>query len=275
MTVPAPPAGPAARRASPSGWPRAPGGATPARRCSAVPRSGMLRLAPAARGLLAGDRLVVTRRPHRGARRPAARRRRRRPRPPARGVPRGHRGGPGEGPARTGSPGCSPRCAPTRGRRGARSWWSTTVPRNRRRWPPWPPRTGPDWSVTPSARGPAAARNAGLAGGRHRPGRLRRLRLRAGAPAGWSGWPRTWPTRGWPLVAPRITALPGRPAGLGRRATSRCAAPWTWARCRPGSRRSPPSPTCRAPRCSPGGPRWAPASTRRCGSPRTSTWSGG
>ena len=85
------------------------------------------------------------------------------------------------------------------------------------------------------------------------------------------------------LRRPRIGR--GGPAGARAAAGSRRRAGWT-ATSRPGppstSVPRPPSygatapwPTCPAPACSAAPPRWATASTRTCGSPRTSTWCGG
>ena len=129
------------------------------------------------------------------------------------------------------------------------------------------------------SRGPAAARNTGLRAARTplvafldsdcvpRPGWLPPLRRHLGDPR-------------LALVAPRVVALErsrssaGTAAGRlrrGWRRTRRRSARWTWAPGRPPSARSPPSPTCPAPRCWPAGTRSATASTSRCGWPRTST----
>ena len=65
-----------------------------------------------------------------------------------------------------------------------------------------------------TARGPAAARNAGLRAAAH--AAVAFLDSDCVPRPGWLAvLPRTWPTPGSPLVAPRIVALPAE-AGLGR-----------------------------------------------------------
>ena len=123
-------------------------------------------------------------------------------------------------------------------------------------------------------RGPAAARNAGLAAATTPlvafldsdvlpdPGWLEPLLAHLADPAVG-------------LVAPRIVALapPGgwAHAAAGWAATRPCGRRWTWARTRPPSCRAPGSPTSRARRCSCAARRSGRGSTTTCTSPRTST----
>ena len=97
-----------------------------------------------------------------------------------------------------------------------------------------------------TSRGPAAARNAGLREVADAVRRLPRLRLRAPPRLAAGPRGRTWPTRGsrsWP------PASSGCPAGAGCTSRSRSRAPWTWGRAPRRSGRCRPSPTCPAPRC--------------------------
>ena len=235
----------------------------------------LLRLAPRARTLLAGDRLVVRDAPIGGARRPAARRR---PRPPrAAAVPgagRRHGRHPGPGPA--GGPRPPARRAaggsrdrPAAGRRGRRR---LARPRPVERACRRVRRAGIRREVS---RGPAAARNAGLRAARTASRRVPRLRLRAAPRAGSSGCDRTWPIPGWPWSRRGSSGLtggaPGWPTRLrggGQRARHGA---------RPGAGAAVVRGLLRAQRraAGPAGGAGRRASTRRCGSPRTSTSSGG
>ena len=193
----------------------------------------MLRLAPAGRALLAGGGFTVTDATSAAlARRlldggvahpvPDARRR-------ARAGGR-HRRDPGQGPRPTPSPACSPRSRRDLGRRDRRR---RRVGRSR-------PRCGARRRGARRAavlrhatpRGPAAARNAGLAAATHPAGRLPRLRRRARARAGSQPLLAHLADPAVGLVAPRIVALPaGHAAGWA--ATRPCGRRSTSARTRP------------------------------------------
>ena len=124
--------------------------------------------------------------------------------------------------------------------------------------------------------GPAGARNAGLAAVTTPLRRLRRLRRRGRRRPTCSTWPGTSPTRRSPSSGPRSSAVARteRPALVRavrrRRLLARPSAPT-----RHRSDRAPRSPGCRS-ACLVGTRRPArrAASTRPCGSARTSTWSG-
>ena len=170
------------------------------------------------------------------------------------------------GTGRPGWPGCSAAAAG----RGRRAWsWSTTArptrPRSRRV----AGAAGARVLRHPASRGPAAARNAGLAAAATplvafldsdvvpEPGWLEPLLAAFADPA--VGWPRRGSWR-----------CPRSPGWLGRYEAVRSSldlGPDPALVCRaPGWR------TCRARRWWCAGPRPAPGSTSGCGSPRTSTW---
>ena len=150
-------------------------------------------------------------------------------------------------PARRASPG------PGRGDRRRRR-----VGRSRR---PRAPCTGPGQARTrvlrhDLARGPAAARNAGLAAATTPLVAFLDSDVLP-SPAGSSRCSRTWPTRpsGWsrPGSSPwhrRVAGRHSRRCAAGSAGTRRCGRRWTWARTRPSSCRAPASPTSRARRCS-------------------------
>ena len=209
---------------SPSGSPRGP---PPGRR-----RDAARRLPAAAAAARAPGPAAAGRRP---ARRPRRDHRRRWPPgcwtpgwpsptcpPAARG--RRHRRRPGQGPARRAGP-AARRAARGPGDRATCRWsWSTTAR-------PMPVR-GPTASGVlrhATARGPAAARNAGLRG--RDDAVVAFLDSDCVPRPGWldAAARRTSPIRGWPLVAPRIVALPGGRRGLAGARTRRRPARWTWA----------------------------------------------
>ena len=127
-------------------------------------------------------------------------------------------------------------------------------------------------------RGPAAARNAGLAAATTplvafldsdvlpTPGWLDPLLAHLADPAvglvapGSSPWHR------------RVAGRHSRRSAAGSAGTRRCGRRWTWARTRPSSCRAPGSPTSPARRCSCAARPSGRDSTTTCTSPRTSTW---
>ena len=211
MTSRAPPAGRAAARRV-----RRPAGPGARRRDDGATLLGgsplrLLRLSPRARALLRRRPARRPRRDDRRAGRPAAGRRAS-PHPdlPPAACRRRHRGDPGQGPAGRAGP-AARRAARRPGDRATCPWSSWTTARRSRS----SARRRPRASGTPTARGPAAARNAGLRGGDHRARRLPRLRLRAAAGLARSGCAPHLADPRLALVAPRIVAARGEPRRAG------------------------------------------------------------
>ena len=130
--------------------------------------------------------------------------------------------------------------------------------------------------ATPSAGGPAAARNTGLGRGAHRPRRVPGLRRRARARLARAR------CAGTSTTPPSGSSAPGSSAARPRRGR-RLAVPLRGGPVLPRPRPAPASGAAARPgrlpaERRPAGPPaalGAPASTSRCRSPRTSTWSGG